>query len=127
MNLFERLSADGAVSEARLIEKQIEYTTPKGTYTASVFVPDMSVADRDELSARLESEDETSRTGIIVSTCIFQDAKRTPAFTYEQACALRPAVADALIGAFNEVNFPKAKHSATGKSSSASSASRSAA
>lgn len=110
MGLIDELTARGAFVAARPIAKTIHYTTAKGAFDATVYVREMSVADRDALIQRMDGKDATSQTALLISMCVTQDEDGKTPFPYQDAARLSMSsanVAEEITRAINEVNFPK--------------------
>lgn len=123
MTTLKELKAQGAVVSDKPVRKEIAYTLDGEAYKATVHVKRFGIGEYEALFSN--DADKRSRSALTIAQAITLGADGKERITFEDAYRLRPELATAMLGAFNEVNVPK-KSSGRGTASSASSPSASA-
>lgn len=97
--------AAGAVVDAAPVPRDIRWTLHEIEYTATVHVRRLAIGEYEDLVHDIN--DERSKTAAIISRFITLGEHGDEAIPYKEAYRLEPVVANAMLGAFNEVNAEK--------------------
>lgn len=116
MSKLKELESMGGFISTKPVPKEIKFDIDGKEYTASVFVKRLSVGDFESLF--INDKEERSRTAKLISEAITLDEGRER-IPFQKAYQLHPALAGAMVKAFNEVNeSKKASRPATDSSAS---------
>lgn len=110
MTTLKELQAKGGFVSAVPVVKNIKWkgidpaTGEKVDYDADIHVKRLPVGDHETIFL---SEDGRSRTAKVISTAVTLGKEGKEKLTFEQAYQMDPALAGAMLDAYNEVNSGK--------------------
>jgi hypothetical protein len=117
MTSMKDLKAKGGIVSSVPIKKEIKFKLDgDDEFTASIFVKKLAIGDYESLF--LVDNEDRSRTAKIISEAVTLGDDGKEKISFKDAYQLHPALAGAMIVAFNEVNAAK-KSSAPATASSA--------
>lgn len=102
---LKELKAAGAVVSTKPVPKTIKWTLGETEFSAIVHVRRLSIGEYERL--QFEKGDPRSRSAVIISAAISLGKDGSETIDYEDAYQFEPALAEAMFGAFNEVNAEK--------------------
>lgn len=105
MSSLKDLKGMGGLVPDAPVKREIKFKLDGVDYTASIFVKVLGIGAYEE--KLIGADDKKSRTAQLISETITLGEEGKERITFEQAYTLRPALAGAMVKAFNEVNAEK--------------------
>ena len=106
MTSMKELKAKGGIVSSVPVKKEIKFKLDgDDEFTASIFVKKLAIGDYESLF--LVDGEERSRTAKIISEAVTLGDDGKEKISFKDAFQLHPALAGAMIVAFNEVNAAK--------------------
>lgn len=120
MTTLKQLTEQGGFAAAKPIKKHIEFEIDGQKLEADIHVRQIGIGEYEDAYLG-EGKDKRSKTAKVISEAITLGEDGTERISFEDAYRMKPALAGAILDAFNEVNGAK-KSSPAAIGSSATSA-----
>lgn len=104
MTTLKELKALGGVIADAPVEKSITFKIDEQEYAAKIYIKRLSIGDHEKLIGHIQGEE---RTAHLISTAVMLGDGGKERISFKDAYQLHPSLAEAMLGAFNEVNGPK--------------------
>lgn len=105
MSSLKDLKGMGGLVPDAPVKREIKFKLDGVDYTASIFVKVLGIGSYEE--KLIGGDDKKSRTAQLISETITLGDDGKEKLSFEEAYKLRPALAGAMVKAFNEVNAEK--------------------